>query len=240
MLQLKNLTLQAGGKAILSDISAVFESGKTSVILGKNGSGKTTLVRSIAGDPHISIPSGSIFLGDQDITNDAPEIRSKAGIFLAFQHIPELKGLTVRSFLSSVLLAHKIITPAPASLYQKVFPMLKPLGLDVHFLDRDLGSGLSGGEKRKFEFLQFLCLSPKVALFDEIDAGVDIDTLRILADQIVMSTPCTRIVISHNFHFIRSIQPDTIFLLENGILRKLESPSMLDEIEKSGFTGKEE
>ena len=189
MLTLSHFFVSLGEKTIVRDFSYDFSRAEITAILGHNGSGKSSLAFALMGHPRYSISGGMDFLG-QDITSTPPNDRHAMGMFLSFQNIPEIPGIKVSEYLRTIYNAHfarlhpdeKPISPF---VFRRMLEKLLPeLGLDISFLERDLFVGFSGGEKRRVEILQIELLKPSLIILDEVDSGLDIDALQMLAENI--------------------------------------------------------
>ena len=183
-LEIKNLLVEIKEKQILKNINLEIEKGKVNILLGPNGSGKSTLLNSIMGDPKIKITQGKIFLEKENITHLKPNERAKKGIFLAFQNPPEIEGITILSFLKNSYNSIKNKDLDVVNFVKILDKKMKELNLNKEFRNRYLNFGFSGGEKKKFEILQMLLFEPKYILLDEIDSGLDINSV-MLVNQIL-------------------------------------------------------
>lgn len=233
MLTLTSLGVHAGSKEILKNISYTFEDNKTYILIGPNGSGKSTLAYAVAGHPQYGLDQKSkIKLDKTDITHLSPDQRAKLGIFLSFQSPLSLQGVTVFQLLR-VALQGKI---DPFILKQDVMRLAKKLKIPADIIDRSLNQGSSGGEKKKIEVLQAGILAPKVALFDEVDTGVDIDALKTISSYMTsFKKNRTIIFITHNLRILKYIKADRIIILKNGCIVKEGDRKLLTYIEKNGF-----
>ncbi|MFA5748041.1 MAG: Fe-S cluster assembly ATPase SufC [Candidatus Absconditabacterales bacterium] len=237
MLNIKNLTVKVEQKKILENINLNFQLGKNYGILGKNGSGKSSLAMSIMGNPKYKIISGDIQIDTKSIKKLSPDQRAKQGIFLAFQHIPEIKGVKVFEFLRSIYDAKNGGTTSFLSFKKIIQPILTQIKLDKEFLRRDLNVGFSGGERRKFEILQVQLLQPKYIFLDEIDSGLDIDAFKSVIK--LLSTLNTKknsfIIITHLFKILEKIPVDYVYVLDGGKLVNHGNKKIIDQIKKYGF-----
>ncbi|MCX6823471.1 MAG: Fe-S cluster assembly ATPase SufC [candidate division SR1 bacterium] len=237
MLTIKNLSVTIANKEILKDISLNFELGKNYCILGQNGSGKSSLAMTIMGNPKYSIESGVLSIEKKNINDLTPNERAKLGIFLAFQHIPEIKGVKVFEFLRSIYDAKNGTTTSFLGFKKIIEPMIIELNIDKEFLRRDLNVGFSGGERRMLEILQLKLLEPKYIFLDEIDSGLDIDaiasTAKILGN--INNKKNSLIFITHVFKIIEHIQIDEVVVLEKGLLKAKGDKKLIEKIKKEGF-----
>ena len=233
MLDIRHLTVSISNKTILKDISYLFEKNKTYIVMGPNGSGKSTLAHTIAGHPQYTINKKSQIVFDhQNISGLSPDKRAQRGIFLSFQSPLSLTGVTVFQLLRVALQGKK----DAFLLKQELMRLAKRLKIPSEILERSLNQGASGGEKKKLEVLQAGLLSPKLAIFDEVDTGVDIDSLKIISSYIKsFSKDKTVIFITHNSRILKYITPDKVLILKNGAIVKEGGKSLLGQIEKNGF-----
>jgi Fe-S cluster assembly ATP-binding protein len=238
MLSIKNLSVSIDKKQILKNISFDFKAGETYALMGPNGSGKSTLALSIMGHPNINSSRASkILVGKKSIKNLSADKRAKLGIFLSFQAPLALSGINVFDLLR--LAMEKQIDPV--ALHKKIRAFADELHIKDELLKRSLNDGFSGGEKKKLEALQAAILTPRFALFDEIDTGVDVDALKIIARFLKKHLPpeTTLVFITHSTRLLRYIQPDEVLVLKEGRLIKTGGSALAKKIESKGFNGYE-
>ncbi len=222
MLSIKNLSVQVENKTILDTISMDFELGRNYCIIGKNGSGKSSLAMTIMGHPKYMIRNGDILVDNKSIGKLNPHERAKLGIFVAFQHIPEIKGIKLFEFLRSIYDAKNESTTSFLSFKKIIKPFMKELGISMEFLRRDLNVGFSGGERRKIEILQLKLLEPTYIFLDEIDSGLDVDAFKSVVKMIAKLNHERNsfIIITHIFDILKHIPVDKVYVLENGKIIK--------------------
>ena len=170
-----------GGIEILKGIDLSVAEGEVHALMGPNGSGKSTLASVLLGSPEYEVTAGSIKFRGEDITEWDPDIRGKAGIFLAFQYPQEIPGVSVINFLRQAHSARKGIDLSVLELRLAIMEWMERLEMDPSFGERYLNEGFSGGEKKRNEILQMAILEPEMAIMDETDSGLDIDALRVVA-----------------------------------------------------------
>lgn len=234
MLEIKNLTASIEGKVILNDISLSFDTGKTYALLGPNGSGKSTLASAVLGHPSIQTRETSdIRWGSQSILPLSPDRRARLGIFGSFQSPPPLPGVSLFAFLRFAL-------PQTSALEarQRAENYAKELAIPTTLLHRGLHDGFSGGEKKKFETLIWAMLTPKIAFFDELDTGVDVDAQKIIGN--FLKTHRTKqqtfIFITHSPAFLTLLPPDETFVMNSGTISRTGDGSLARRIiEQEGF-----
>lgn len=232
MLSINKLTIAVKDKIIIKNFSYLFERGKIYAIMGPNGSGKSTLALTIAGHPTYQITSGTIKLNNQFIQKWLPDKRAKVGLFLSFQSPLVLNGVSLFQMMR-VALRGKI---SPMDLNKKINNFAKELQIKEELLKRPLNEGASGGERKKLELLQGLILQPKVMIFDEIDTGVDVDSLKTIA-KVMKKNQKDRayIIITHYNRIFKYFKPDKVLVLTKGILRQTGGWELAQQIENTGY-----
>lgn len=252
MLQLKNLHvsvcdktscggLRNGKKIILNGVSLSAPQGEIHAVMGPNGSGKSTLAYAVMGHPKYKVLKGHILWNSQNITRLPPEKRAAAGLFLGFQYPQAAAGVTVFSFIMGALRALKKNKNAidPAAVRKELNKHLTYLRLNETFAERYLNEGFSGGEKKKMEILQMLMCKPKLAILDEPDSGLDIDSLKTAAEAIKKfgrSKPQkTVILITHSCKILKHIQPDKVHVMINGALAASGGRELPRRLEQKGY-----
>ena len=177
---IENLHVKVEEREVLTNINLNFDLDKMHLLVGPNGAGKSTLLGVIMGNPLYEVTSGDIKLDGKSLLEMPTDERAKLGLFLAFQHPVEIPGVSMVNFLRT---AYKsVVNPdVKMSEFSKLLKeKMKFLGIDTSFRGRHINSGFSGGEKKKSELLQMLLLEPKFALLDEIDSGVDRDSIKLI------------------------------------------------------------
>lgn len=236
-LTLHNYTVFVEAKQILKNISLAINSGSTHVLMGPNGSGKSSLALSLMGHPAYTT-HGTALLNEQDILSLPAHKRAQAGLFLSFQQPHDISGLAVATYLKAIYeAAHGHIEPS--LLQEKVYRYLDLLCLDRSFYYRNLNEGFSGGQKKKFEILQLLLLKPKLAILDEIDSGLDVDALKIVAHALRFARneqpTMALLIITHYQRLLHYTTADAVHLLINGSLVKSGNVALAQEIEQRGY-----
>ncbi len=238
MLTIKNLSVSLNEKQLLSDISLQVASGVIQVCMGANGSGKSSLAATIMGHPRYQVTSGSIHFLDEDITNMSVDKRARKGIFLSLQQPYAIPGVTLSTLLRESF--HAIYGVGSLDVYiDRLTQALRVLKIDATFLQRPVHEGFSGGEKKKCEMLQLLILQPKLAILDEIDSGLDVDALKLVADALkafkIVAPESSLFVISHYQRLLELIQPDGVCVLDKGKLVASGGPELMGRIERDGY-----
>ena len=218
ILSISDLSICVQNKLIIANIFLEFNLGKTYALLGPNGSGKSSLAHTIIGDPKYTITQGTITYKDTDLNLLSISQRAQAGIFLAFQHPQSVPGVRVHTFLYAAYNAIRKDNYSLELFNKKIHSIFDYVGLDNKFINRNLNDNFSGGEKKKLELAQAILLQPKLIIFDELDAGLDQETLKIYINTIshirTAEKDSTLIIISHNSDLISQIAPDIIYTIE--------------------------
>lgn len=238
MLQIDNLHVTIEEKEILQGVSMEFDLWKNYCLLGKNGSGKSSLALTVMGHPKYEITEGKITIDRQSLNELAPHERAAKWIFLAFQSIPEIKGVKLFEFLRTIYSA-KVGEQVTFLSFKKVIePLITELGIDREFLWRDLNVGFSGGERRKIEILQLRLLEPKYIFLDEVDSGLDVDAFRSVASLMkeINSKDNSFIIITHYFSILDYIPVDHVYVLENWKITQQGDISIAQHIKEKGFS----
>jgi len=235
-LEIKDLSVSVDDKEIIKNLDLNLEKGKVYALMGPNGSGKSTLAQVLMGNKKFN-SSGEIFLDGVDVTKLSSNERAKKGMFLSFQYPVEISGVTISNFLRT---AYNSLNEKKIGLldFQKLLKRnAKKLNLDERFFSRFLNEGFSGGEKKKAETLQLLVLNPKFVILDETDSGLDVDSLRVVAEGIknFMNKDKTILLITHYKRILDYVKPDVILIMKRGKIVKSGDFKMIDEIEKKGY-----
>ncbi len=234
-----DLTVGIGSKEILHSVSTSFQQSKVTVIMGPNGSGKSTFTQGIMGNPEYEV-SGSLAFEGTDITTLSTEERARLGIFLAFQSPLAIPGVSVMNVLRAAL-SEKTKAGEKfdaLSLLKEVKAHAAALHIPEALLSRGINDGFSGGERKKMEILQALVLKPKFAMFDEIDTGLDVDALKLVAGGIdtLRKNGTGVLVITHYNRILKYLTPDEIIILVDGKIAHTGGPELSRQIEESGYS----
>lgn len=238
LLSLNGLSASANGTPILHDIDLAVGTGETHVIMGPNGAGKSTLGHVIMGDGAYEVEGGTIEFDGQDITGLSPDKRSHAGLFLSFQAPVEIPGVPVASFLRAAATGRDHIKLKGKQFRKHMRELADELDMDPSYLDRELGVGFSGGEKKKLEMLQLLLLRPKLAVLDETDSGLDVDALGVVSrgiDAYRRTNEGTLVIITHNTRILERLDIDRVHVLVRGRLVAQGDASLIEDIDAHGF-----
>ena len=176
------------GIEIVKGVDLTINAGEIHALLGTNGCGKSTLASALAGSPEYEITSGQVKLHGDDIVEWDPDVRARAGLFLAFQYPQAIQGVSVRNFLQQAVQARTGEDVSTIEIYMSLSEWMDKLNMDTSFMDRFLNEGFSGGEKKRNEILQMALLKPEVAILDETDSGLDIDALPVSYTHLTLPT----------------------------------------------------
>ena len=241
MLEINDLHAGIGDREILKGITLRVNAGEVHAVMGPNGSGKSTLAQVLAGNPSYEVTRGTISYNGQNLLEMAPEVRAQNGIFLAFQYPVEIPGVSIAYFLRA---AYNEIRKAngkeeidPLEFLDLVEEKLKLVDMDQALLSRSVNQGFSGGEKKRNEIFQMAVLSPRLAILDETDSGLDIDALRIVAQGVntLRSPENATIVVTHYQRLLNYIVPDFVHVLSNGRIVKSGGKELALELEEKGY-----
>ena len=245
MLEIKNLHVSVNNKEILKGLNLTINPGEVHAIMGPNGSGKSTLSKIIAGYPGYTITKGSmtydVNFKQKDLSTLEPEERAREGIFLAYQYPIEVPGVSNFEFLRA---AFNAISTHQGSEEMDVMDFdeylkekMKLLKLNPEKAQRSLNTGFSGGEKKRNEILQMAVLNPRLAFLDETDSGLDVDSLKIVADGInqLHSPEKAFVLVTHYQRLLNYITPDYVHILADGKIVKSGDKHLALEVEKNGY-----
>jgi Fe-S cluster assembly ATP-binding protein len=227
------------GKEILKGVSLEIKGGEIHAIMGPNGTGKSTLAAALMGHPKYEVTEGAVTLDGKDVLDMAVDERARAGLFLAMQYPSEITGVTNSDFLRSAINARRG-EGNEISLIRFIRQMeakMKDLEMNPEFMHRYLNEGFSGGEKKRNEILQMLLLEPKIAILDEIDSGLDIDALRIVAEGVnaLRSEERGFLIITHYQRLLNYVTPDFVHVMMQGRIVKSGGPELAQRLEAEGY-----
>lgn len=241
MLTIKNLHAEIDNKKILQGINLHIKPGEIHAIMGPNGSGKSTLANVLAGRGNYTL-TGEINYLDEDLTQLSPELRARAGLFLAFQYPVEIPGVSnvylLKASLNAIRKARGETELDAMDFLKLIKEKLKFVEMDQDFLYRSVNTGFSGGEKKRNEILQMALLEPKLAILDETDSGLDIDALKIIAQGVnnLRSPQRAMVLITHYQRLLDYIKPDHVHILAGGKIIRSGDFSLAQTLEKEGYT----
>ena len=247
-LEVKNLHSSIDGKEILKGLNLSISKGEVHAIMGPNGSGKSTLANAIMGHPKYSIDSGDILVKRESILNLSTDLRARKGLFLGFQYPTEIPGVGYSHFLRNAYNTlnkslgeeqNREVFITVREFHEYVKKNLDAVGLDPSFLSRYLNEGFSGGEKKRSEVMQMLVLKPNIAILDEPDSGLDIDSVKSVAEAInkLIDTGAGVLVITHYARILRYLKKlDYVHVVAKGKVIKSGGKELAEELEVKGYT----
>jgi len=238
ILNIDNLTVEVAGKIILKDFSLEIKSGEIHAIMGPNGTGKSTLTKVIMGDPNYKIIKGKISYNGKVINKMPVNERAKLGIFLGMQMPLTIEGVTNADFLRSALRAKEGDNFKLLPFIRKVDKLTEKLHMDSEMIHRGINDGFSGGERKKNEILQMCILKPNVVLLDEIDSGLDVDSLKLVGESVMdYYNECKPAVllVTHYQRLLDYIKPDFIHIMKDGKIVLSGDKKLALKIEEEGY-----
>lgn len=239
MFLIQNYSVRVGDLSIVKNCNLMLQPGSVHALMGPNGSGKSSFVASLMGHPAYQISADSVTYHDQNFLELSTHQKALQGLFLAVQHPVEIEGLQVLHFLQELCRVRNKIPSSSEQFLNHLKTLLEVVGLSQSILQRSVNVGFSGGEKKRFELLQMLLLEPQVVLLDEIDSGVDIDGLKMIAQGLLwykqQNPNVILFFVTHYRKIVDYLLPDFVHVMIAGEIVQSGDASLLDEIEKTGY-----
>ncbi len=238
-LEIKNLVVKIGDRAVIDGLNLAVPAGEVHAIMGPNGTGKSSLSKAIAGHSDYKIVSGEVLLNGENIVGLEPDVIARKGFFLSFQYPVDIPGVSIANFIRACLNARlpEGEQVNAVEYYKELYSKMDMLKMDKSFTKRSVNEGFSGGEKKRCDILQMLMLTPKFAVLDETDSGLDIDALRIVSDGVnsARSPEIGMLLITHYNRLLEYIKPDKIHVLSGGKVVLSGGAELALELEKKGY-----
>ena len=240
---IRDLHVNIEGKEIIKGLNLTLPKGEVHAIMGPNGTGKSTLAYTLMGHPSYEVTSGEVIFKGKNILGLKPDVRSRMGIFLAFQYPVSIPGVTVANFLRSALNARRRAENpedkgVPIPEFRKIIKeKMELLKMDPSFAGRYLNEGFSGGEKKRAEILQMAVLKPEIAVLDETDSGLDIDALKVVSEGVnaLRGSEIGVLVITHYQRILNYIQPDVVHVMMDGRIVESGGRELALHLEEHGY-----
>lgn len=244
MLKLEDLRVHVENREILKGVNLEIARRQVHLVVGPNGSGKSTLALTIAGHPRYELVGGRILFEEEDITELPPDERAGRGIFLAFQNPVEIDGLNMAEYLAKLVekrTGMKPLTPlrehTEEFVLEKLGSYLEELGFTREFLSREVNVGFSGGERKKFEVLQMFAIKPKLAILDEPDSGIDVDSMKVIGRLLnkAVDEGITLVLITHTGSLYHRLRVDRVHIMYDGRIVGSGGIELFNRIQEEGF-----
>ncbi len=238
ILEIKNLHVDAEQRNVLKGLNLKVGDDELHVLMGPNGSGKTTLAKTIMGHPQTHITGGEILVDGEAINDLPPNERAKKGIFLEFQNPVEIEGLGIVNFLNTARGALGKEKISYKEFMGEIKANSESLRIRDDLMGRSLNYGFSGGEKKKMEILQMAMLRPKFAILDEPDSGLDVDAVKVVAENINAfreKTHASMLLITHYSRILNYMKPQFVHIMADGKIVREGGTKLLGQIEREGY-----
>ncbi|MBP6008697.1 MAG: Fe-S cluster assembly ATPase SufC [Rhodoferax sp.] len=241
MLEVRGLRASVNGTEILKNLDFTVKRGEVHAIMGPNGSGKSTFAKVLAGHTAYQVTGGAVLFEGKNLLELSPELRARAGVFLAFQYPIEIPGVGNSQFLR---LAYNTVQAErgqeeldPLEFDDLVREKMKQLEMSPEFLERSVNEGFSGGEKKRNEILQMALLEPSLAILDETDSGLDIDALRVVSQGVnhLAKKDNAIVLVTHYQRLLNYIVPDYVHVMSAGRIIRTGGKELALELEERGY-----
>jgi Fe-S cluster assembly ATP-binding protein len=242
--EIRDLRVSVEGREILKGVTLDVDKGQVHAVMGPNGSGKSTLSQALMGHPAYVVTGGAVRFKGVNVLELGPDERARLGMYLAFQYPTVVPGITMANFLRTALNAKrgydgkdksKAITPKEFRALLK--DSMQTLRMDDSFLSRYINDGFSGGEKKRAEILQMAVLRPEIAILDETDSGLDIDSIKYVSEAVnaLRGSDLGVLIITHYTRILEHVRPDFVHVLVDGRIVRSGGPEVADQLETTGY-----
>lgn len=239
LFHIEDLRVSVEDKEIVRGLNLTLKGGEIHAIMGPNGTGKSTLASALMGHPAYEVTGGKVTLDGEDVLEMSVDERARKGMFLAMQYPAEVPGVSNANFIRTALnarLGEGNEIPV-MKFHRELQAQMKRLNIDPDFAERYLNEGFSGGEKKRNEILQMVMLKPRVVILDEIDSGLDIDALKIVAEAVnsMRSPEVTFLIITHYQRLLQYIVPDFVHVMMQGRIVRSGGRELAERLEAEGY-----
>lgn len=238
LLSIKDLQVTVENKPVLNKIQLEVKTGELVVLMGANGSGKSSLAMTLMGDSNYLVKgTSSINFQGKDITNVTPDERARLGLYVAWQNPVSIPGVSLFNLCKASYESQHGKLSELVGFKKKLEELAETVGLSRQVIGRNVNEGFSGGEKKRFELLQLLLLQPKLAILDEIDSGLDIDGLKMVAKVMkeMKQKGTAFILITHYKRLLDYIEIDKICVMKSGVIDRVGGAELSEQIEEQGY-----
>jgi Fe-S cluster assembly ATP-binding protein len=244
-LEIKDLEVQVEEKVILKGANLSLNKGEIHALMGPNGSGKSTLANVLMGNPFYQVVKGEVLYKGEDLLAMPPDARARKGLFIAFQYPVSIPGVTMSSFMRTAVSARRGYDKElmPVGDFQKLLKQkMTDLRIEPAIVSRYVNEGFSGGEKKRAEILQMALLDPEIAIMDETDSGLDIDSVKVVADGVSRMFEQAQgklgiLLITHYSRILHYIKPSAVHVMFDGRFVVSGGPDLAEELEQTGYEG---
>jgi Fe-S cluster assembly ATP-binding protein len=242
--EIRDLRVSVEGREILKGVTLDVDRGQVHAVMGPNGSGKSTLSQALMGHPAYEVTGGEVRLKGVNVLELAPDQRARLGMYLAFQYPTVVPGITMANFLRTALNAKrgydgkdKSKAIKPKEFRAMLKDSMQTLRMDESFLSRYINDGFSGGEKKRAEILQMAVLKPEIAILDETDSGLDIDSIKYVSEAVneLRGPDLGVLIITHYTRILEHVRPDFVHVLVDGRIVRSGGPEVADQLETTGY-----
>ena len=236
-LKIKDLTVSVENKTILKNFNIEIKSGEIHAIMGPNGTGKSTLSKVIMGDTNYKVEKGNIYFDEKNINDMPTDERARLGLFLGYQMPPEIEGVSNSDFLRAAM-HNKEENFKLYDFIKKINKNVEQLNMDKQMIHRGINEGFSGGERKKNEILQMYMLEPNTIILDEIDSGLDVDSLKVVGENVMeyyKENKPAILLITHYQRLLDYIKPDYVHIMKDGKIVKTGDFKLVSLIEQYGY-----
>ena len=241
VLEIKNLHVSIEEKEILKGVNLTMKTGEIHAIMEPNGTGKSTLSAAIMGNPNYEVTEGEILFDGKNVLDLEVDERARLGLFLAMQYPSEIPGITNAEFMRAAINAKRDENDkiSVMAFLKKLDEKMALLNMPEEMAERYLNEGFSGGEKKRNEILQLLMLEPTFAILDEIDSGLDIDALKVVAKGVneMRGDNFGALIITHYQRLLNYITPDVVHIMMEGRVVMTGNADLAKRLEAEGYAG---